>query len=145
MFESLIITLREGVEIALIIGLLLVYLNKIGRTTLKRSVMAALAAALVVSIAIAIVLERLALDFEQFEGYLMFVAAIFVTTMVVWMWRTAKFIKKEIEQKIDLLVTQKSTWQVHLGVFLFAFLMVVREGIETVIFGVPRLASFSVP
>lgn len=141
MFESYIITFREGVEIALIIGLLLVYLDKIGRTSLKKSVYAALGTALLISVVTAIVLEQLAMDFELFEGYLMFAAAAFVTTMVLWMWRTAKFIKKEIEQKIDALVTRESTWQMHLGVFLFAFLMVVREGIETVIF--LRAVSFA--
>lgn len=134
MLESFIITLREGVEIALIVGLLLVYLNRIGKTHLKRAVFSALAFAFVVSIATAIVLERLAMDFELFEGYLMFIAAAFVTTMVVWMWRTARHIKKEIEQTIDTLIVRESPWHVHLGVFLFTFLMVVREGVETVIF-----------
>lgn len=134
MFESFIITLREGVEIALIVGLLLVYLNRIGKTHLKKAVFFALAFAFVVSIATALVLEKLAMDFELFEGYLMFIAAAFVTTMVVWMWRTAKHIKKEIEQTIDSLVVRESPWHVHFGVFLFTFLMVVREGVETVIF-----------
>jgi FTR1 family protein len=134
MFESFIITLREGVEIALIIGLLLVYLNRIGRTHLKKTVFLALSFAFLVSVATAFVLEQLAMDFELFEGYLMFLAAAFVTTMVVWMWSTAKHIKKEIEQKIDSLVVQESPLHVHLGVFLFTFLMVVREGVETVIF-----------
>lgn len=134
MFESFIITLREGVEIALIVGLLLVYLNRIGKTHLKKNVFFALAFAFVVSIATALVLEKLAMDFELFEGYLMFIAAAFVTTMVIWMWRTARHIKKEIEQTIDSLVVQQSPWHVHLGIFLFTFLMVVREGVETVIF-----------
>lgn len=141
MFESFIITFREGVEIALIIGLLLVYLDKISQAALKKSVFAALGVALLISVVTAIVLERLALDFELFEGYLMFVAAGFVTTMVLWMWRTAKLIKKVIEQRVDVLVTRESTWQMHLGIFLFAFLMVVREGIETVIF--LRAVSFA--
>lgn len=134
MFESFIITLREGVEIALIVGLLLVYLSRIGKTHLQKAVFLALAFAFVVSIVTAFVLEKLAMDFELFEGYLMFIAAAFVTTMVVWMWKTAKHIKKEIEQRIDSLVVQESPWHIHLGVFLFTFLMVVREGIETVIF-----------
>lgn len=134
MFESFIITLREGIEIALIVGLLLVYLDRIGKAHLKKAVFFALAFAFFVSIATALVLEKLAMDFELFEGYLMFIAAAFVTTMVVWMWRTAKHIKREIEQTIDSLVVQKSPWHVHLGIFLFTFLMVVREGVETVIF-----------
>ena len=134
MLESLIITLREGVEIALIIGLLVIYLNKIGRPHLKRTVYYALGSALIVSVITALVLERLAVDFELFEGWLMFIAAAFVTTMVVWMWRTAKLIKKEIEQRVDSLVTEQTTWRLPAGIFLFSFLMVVREGVETVIF-----------
>ena len=133
MLESLIITLREGIEVALIVGLLVVYLTKIGRPELKRSVYVSLVAALAVSVVAAIILEQLALDFELFEGWLMFIAAAFVTTMVLWMWRTSRLIKKEIEQRVDSLV-KKSTWQMHAGVFLFSFLMVVREGVETVIF-----------
>jgi FTR1 family protein len=134
MLESLIITLREGVEIALIIGMLVVYLNRIGRGDLKKVVFLALASAVATSIGAAVVLERLSLDFELFEGYLMFLAAAFVTTMVVWMWKTARHIKKEIEHKIDVLVVHDSPWHVYAGVFVFAFLMVVREGVETVIF-----------
>ncbi|HEY4611515.1 MAG TPA: Fe-S-containing protein [Bacteroidota bacterium] len=134
MIESLIITLREGVEIALIIGLLVVYLTKIGQPVLKRSVYLALGAAMAMSFITAVVLEKLAMDFELFEGYLMFIAAVFVTTMVLWMWRTAKRIRKEIEERVDALVTERPSRQMHVGIFLFTFLMVVREGVETVIF-----------
>ncbi|MCI0707366.1 MAG: Fe-S-containing protein [Ignavibacteriae bacterium] len=134
MLESLIITLREGVEVALIVGLLIIYLNKIGRQELKRTVYASLGAALVVSVVVAFVLEALAMDFELFEGWLMFIAAAFVTGMVVWMWRTGKYIKKEIEERVDTLVAEKPTRQLQIGIFLFSFLMVVREGVETVIF-----------
>ncbi len=134
MFESFIITLREGVEIALIVGLLLIYLSKIGLPGLKKFVFAALLMAGLLSAVIAVILEKLALDFELFEGYLLFVAAVFVTLMVVWMWRTARMIRREIEHRVDSLVAQPSSLRVKAGVFLFAFLMVVREGIETVIF-----------
>jgi high-affinity iron transporter len=135
MLESFIIVFREGVEIALIVGILLVYLRRVGKTRLSQSVFLALGTALIVSIAVALLLERLALDFELFEGYLLFIAAAFVTTMIIWMWRTSKHIKKEIERKVDKIVAaDQFTWKAHVGVFLFAFLMVVREGIETVIF-----------
>jgi len=136
MVESLIITLREGVEIALIIGILLVYISRLGRVGLRKAVFAGLAVSLVISILVAIVLERLSMDFELLEGYLMFTAAAFVTTMVVWMWRTAKHIRKSIEQKVDSLVREEKedSWKAWAGVFLFTSLMVAREGIETVIF-----------
>lgn len=135
MVESYLITFREGVEIALIIGILIVYLKRIQKTHLIRTVFYALGTALFVSVVVAVVLEMLAMDFELLEGYLMFVAGAFVTTMILWMWKTAKSIKKEIEHKIDTLVVEsKSSFAMYLGVFFFAFLMVVREGVETVIF-----------
>lgn len=135
MLESLVITFREGVEIALIIGILLVYLRKTEKTSMRWSVFVGLAVAIMVSLAAAIVMEKVAIDFELFEGYLFFLAAIFVTTMILWMWRTARHIKKEIEQKVDEVVVRDGiTWRAHAGIFLFSFLMVLREGIETVVF-----------
>lgn len=135
MLESYLITFREGVEISLIVGILFVYLNKINQQKLISTVFYGLGAALVTSIVTAFLLERAAMDFESLEGYLMFAAAFFVTTMILWMWRTSKHIKKDIEHKIDSIISEKST---SLGavveVFLFTFLMVVREGVETVIF-----------
>lgn len=135
MLETLIITLREGVEIALIVGILLVYLRTNDKSELKKYVHLGLAASIVASVVAAFVLEKLSLDYELFEGYLMFVAAAFVTTMIVWMWRTSRHIRNEIEQKVGGIVKDAtSSWRLTLGVFLFTFLMVAREGIETVIF-----------
>ncbi len=135
MLESFLITLREGVEIALIIGILLVYLNRIGKVHLKKAVFIGLALSLVASILGAIILEKISLDYEYFEGYLVFVAAAFVTTMIIWMWRTSRQIKHEIEEKVNSLVKhENSSWRVHFGIMLFTFFMMTREGIETVIF-----------
>ena len=135
MLESYLITFREGVEISLIVGILLVYLKKINERTLISTVFYGLGAALVASIVTAFVLERLAMNFEVLEGYLMFAAAFFVTTMILWMWRTSRHIKRHIEHRIDSIVSQGSTSVgATVGVFLFTFLMVVREGVETVIF-----------
>jgi len=135
MLESYLITFREGVEISLIVGILLVYLGKINQRILISTVFYGLVAAIFTSIATAIILERLAMDFELLEGYLMFGAAFFVTTMIFWMWRTSRHIKKDIEHRIDSIVSKKSTsLGAMTGVFLFTFLMVVREGVETVIF-----------
>lgn len=135
MAESFIITFREGVEIALIIGILLAYAQRSGKTGLGRSALLGLVAALCVSVVAAWVLDRLALDYEVFEGYLFFIAAAFVTTMIVWMWRTGRYIKKEIEQKVDEVIKNDvAPWRAHFGIFVFSFIMVVREGIESVIF-----------
>ncbi|MGB2867763.1 MAG: Fe-S-containing protein [Bacteroidota bacterium] len=135
MLESFLITVREGIEIALIIGILLAYLERVGKPFLKKTVYAGLVASAIVSVFAAIILERLAIDYESLEGYLMFTAAAFVTTMIVWMWRSSRHIKREIEERVTTLLAEKTaSWQLLSGVFLFTFLMVVREGVETVIF-----------
>lgn len=135
MLESFLITVREGIEIALIIGILFAYLERAGRPSLKKTVYIGLGASALVSVAAAIILEKLAIDYESLEGYLMFAAAAFVTTMIVWMWRSSKQIKREIEERVTTLLTSRTaSWQLSTGIFLFTFLMVVREGVETVIF-----------
>jgi high-affinity iron transporter len=129
LLQAFIITLREGVEAALIIGITLAYLNKIGRTDLRRSVFAALAAAFVASIGCAILLSRLQLNEDIFEGWVMLGAAFFVITMIVFMMKAGKKMKGNIEGKLGALAGRGS----QLGVFLFVFLMVLREGAETVL------------
>ncbi|MGH9524903.1 MAG: FTR1 family protein, partial [Terriglobales bacterium] len=69
MIEALIITLREGVEAALIVGITLAYINKIGRSDLRRAVYAALGAAAAGSIAVAVLLSRLRFNQDIFEGW----------------------------------------------------------------------------
>jgi high-affinity iron transporter len=129
MLQAFIITLREGVEAALIVGITLAYLAKIGRNDLRRTVYAALAAAFVGSIGVAILLSRLNLNEDVFEGWVMLVAAFFVITMVIFMMRTGRKLKGEIEGKVGLLAGNNA-W---VGLFFFVFLMVLREGAETVL------------
>ena len=71
MLQAFIITLREGVEAALIVGITLAYLAKIGRNDLRKSVYAALAAAFAGSIGVAVVLSRYKLNEDIFEGWVM--------------------------------------------------------------------------
>jgi len=136
MLSSLVITLREGIEGALAIAIVILYLRKTGRVSFLSAVWWGLALAVVGSIAGAAILERIAVSGEIVEGVLMFVAAFFVTTMIIWMWRSARGLKKEIEDRIEEIavrqeVGSRSIW---LGIFLFTFLMIFREGVETVIF-----------
>src|SRR5579864_4795324 len=129
MLEAFIITLREGVEAALIVGITLAYLAKIGRNDLRRSVFTALGAAFVGSIGVAVLISRFQLNEDIVEGWVMLAAAFFVITMIIFMMRTGKKMKGEIESKIGALAGKGS----RLGVFLFVFLMVMREGAETVL------------
>lgn len=128
MFSALVVTLREGVEAALIVGITLVYLTKIGRADLRRIVYAALVAALVGSVAGAVVLSYAPINQDKIEGWIMLVAAVFVVSMVIFMMRTARRLKGEIETRVGSLAGEGSHW----GLFAFIFLMVFREGIETV-------------
>ena len=129
MLEALTVTLREGVEAALIVGIVLAYLNRIGRPDLRRIAFIALGAAFLSSVAIAVILSRLHFNQEVFEGIVMLTAAVFVVSMVIFMMRTAKKLKGEIEGRLETLAGQGSAF----GVFLFVFLMVLREGVETVL------------
>jgi FTR1 family protein len=129
MLEAFIITLREGVEAALIVGITLVYLAKIGRNDLRKTVYAALGAAFLGSIAVAVVISRTHWNEDVFEGWIMLVAAFFVVTMVVFMMRTGRKLKGEIEGKVGTLAGENAWF----GLFLFVFLMVLREGAETVL------------
>jgi high-affinity iron transporter len=129
MLQAFIITLREGVEAALIVGITLAYLAKIGRPDLRKTVYAALAAAFVGSIGMAVVISRTHLNEDVFEGWIMLVAAFFVVSMVVFMMRTGRRLKGEIEGKIGLLAGDNAGF----GLFAFIFLMILREGAETVL------------
>jgi high-affinity iron transporter len=133
MLQAFIITLREGVEAALIVGITLAYLAKIGRNDLRKAVYAALGAAFLGSIGVAVVISRLNWNEDVFEGWIMLAAAFFVITMVIFMMKTGRKLKGQIEGKVGLLAglgAEKDAW---VGLFFFVFLMVLREGAETVL------------
>jgi FTR1 family protein len=144
MVQAVVIALREGVEAALIIGITIAYLTKIGRTDLRRTVYGALAAAIVASVALAGILSRLNFNQDIFEGVVMLAAAFFVVTMVLYMARASKRLRADIEGRIDASTDRRSA----LTLFAFIFLMVLREGVETVLLlaavslNTPALMSF---
>src|SRR5713101_7559083 len=129
MLQALVITLREGVEAALIVGITLAYLAKIGREELRRVVYIVLIAAFVASVGVAVVISRIQLNQDIFEGWVMLVAAALTISMIIFMMRTARRLKGEIESKVSQLASNSS----RLGLFAFVFLMVLREGVETVL------------
>jgi high-affinity iron transporter len=129
LLQAFIVTLREGVEAALIVGITLAYLSKIQRPELRKSVFWALGSAFVASIGVAILLSRFQFNEDLFEGWVMLAAAFFVVTMIVFMMRTGRKLKGQIENRIGSLASRGSQF----GIFLFVFLMVLREGAETVL------------
>ena len=130
MLQAFIITLREGVEASLIVGIIFAYLTKIGRNELKRTVFWALGAAVTASIAVAILISHLNFNPDIFEGWVMLAAAAFVVSMIWFMHRTARSMKGEIEGKVAKLVGEHVS---KTGLFFFVFLLVLREGVETVL------------
>lgn len=131
MLQAFIITLREGVEASLIIGIVFAYLTKIGRTELKKTVFWALAAAIAASVGVAVVLNHLQFNQDIFEGWVMLAAACFVVSMIWFMHTAARSMKGEIEGRIAKLTGGESGTS-KTGLFFFVFLLVLREGVETV-------------
>jgi high-affinity iron transporter len=135
MLESLVITLREGVEAALIVGIVLSWLRKTGRSAWVRAVYLGLAFAVLASLALGVLLRRMNVSElgDAYEGGLMLVASGFVATLVWWMWRTGSQMKGAIEEKLSTLSGHTNRGPA-IGLFGFVFLMVFREGVETVLF-----------
>jgi FTR1 family protein len=129
LLSAFLIALREGVEASLVVGIILVYLARTGRGHLARFAWYGVAAAAALSLAVAVALERFRISEDGFEGLMLLVASVFVITMIVWMNRVARHLKKEIEQKVEAYAVRAGKaagW----GIFLFVFLMVLREGAE---------------
>ena len=130
-----LLTFREGLEAALIVGIVVAYLTKVGRSDLRLTVYAGSAAAVVTSAALGIGIAVWAgvlsgWQLEAFEGIAALVAVAVLTYMIFWMARNARKLRGELEQKIDLSLSQGAV----LGIAVVAFVAVFREGVETVLF-----------
>lgn len=132
MLSALLVALREGVEAALIVGIVLVYLDRSGRRALKSYAWGGVILASAASIAAALLLQKWRISEDGFEGVLMLVASALVITVIVWMNRVARSLRKEIEQRVEA-YAQKSTRAAGWGIGAFVFFMVVREGAELVL------------
>jgi len=132
MISALLVALREGVEAALVVGIVLVYLNRSGRRALRTYAWGGVIAAAVASVGAALLLGKLAISEDGFEGVLMLLASALVVTMIVWMNHVARTLRKHIEERVEA-YAQKTTLAAGLGIGAFVFLMVVREGAELVL------------
>lgn len=135
MATSFLLALREGLEAALIIGIVLGVLRKMERQNLSSTVWIGALSAALVSVLAAIGLNWIGAEFEGvgeqlFEGLTMLLAAGVLTWMVFWMRKQSKTMKQEIEHE----VYQATQGQGQRAIFLLAFLAVVREGIELALF-----------
>ena len=132
---SLVIGVREGIEAALVIGIILGYLVKIQRVGLKRYVYCGTIAAFLVSAGVAGALIALTWEFQGvaqqlFEGITMLVAVAVLTSMVLWMIQAARSIKVHVQERIDAVLRQSEVF----GLGLLSFVIVLREGVETALF-----------
>jgi high-affinity iron transporter len=132
MLEALLVALREGVEAALVVGIVLVYLNRSGRRALSTYVWAGVVLATAASFVAAMFLQRWRVSEDGFEGLLMLLAAVLVVTMILWMNRVARSLRKDIEHRVET-YAQHSPATAGWGIGAFVFLMVLREGAELVL------------
>lgn len=128
MLETLVVTLREGMEAALVVGIILAYLAKTQRLALKRYVYMGIVLALVGSVLAAAAIMAIAggKESELMEGTLYFVAAIFIATMLIWMHSTNKRIRGDVEAGVENAFTRSQA----LGLVTFTFLMIFRRGLR---------------
>jgi high-affinity iron transporter len=135
MVASFLITLREGLEAALIVGIVFSALRKLGRADRSRPVWLGVIGAVVLSAIAGLGLNALGVAFEGpgeqiFEGVAMLLAAGVLTWMIFWMQRQGRQVQAELEQDVRHAVSVGSKW----ALFSLSFVAVVREGIETVLF-----------
>jgi len=135
MFASFLLSLREGIEAALLIGILIGALYKLGRPDLKASVWAGAISAAALSLGVGIALYQLGALFEGdseeiFEGVTMLSAAAVLTWMIFWMNKQARNIKGDLEVGVNQAVHKGA----FAPLFLLAFLAIIREGIELAFF-----------
>ncbi len=135
MLPTYLLSLREGLEAALIIGIVLGAVSKIRRKDLVPAAWLGTLSAVGISILAAILLTTLGMSLEGkaeaiFEGITMLFAAGILTWMIFWMGRQARFLKGEIEGEVSKAAASTG----KRAIFWVAFLAVVREGIELAIF-----------
>jgi high-affinity iron transporter len=140
--SGLLTGLREGVEAALIVSIILAYLARTGNRRHFGKIWAGTAAAVVVSFAaglgLFVTIGGLESPYEQiFEGLMLFTAAGVVTWMLFWMRRQAASVKSELHAALDRAISDGGA----LGLALLAFTAVIREGLETSLFLVGQASS----
>jgi high-affinity iron transporter len=135
MLPSYLLSLREGIEAALIVGIVLSALRQMRRTDLSMAVWGGVISAGAISVLVAVILTVFGLSLEGpaepiFEGVTVFLAAAVLTWMIFWMSSHSRHIKGELEAGVRRAAFETG----KRGLFLLAFFAVVREGIELALF-----------
>ena len=135
MLPTYLLSLREGLEAALIIGIVLGAVSKIRRNDLSPAVWLGTLTAVGISILTAVLLTTFGMSLEEeaeeiFEGITMLIAAGILTWMIFWMGKQARFLRGELEAGVNKAAASAG----KSAVFWLALMAVVREGIELAIF-----------
>ncbi len=135
MVAAALITLREGLEAALIVGIVLGYLKKIGRLDRQGAVWAGVVVAVLASIAVTGALQILGAEFEGrteqiFEGITMFLAVLVLTYMIFWMRYQGRYLQQALEKEVRAALSARQ----GRALTGLAFFAVFREGVETALF-----------
>jgi high-affinity iron transporter len=129
MGQMLLVTLREGIEMFLIVAIAAAYLKKTGRAALLSAVAWGSATAIAASVVLGTWLAEHAVQ-PKWEAVLALIAAVLVISMVIYMLKMARHLRRDIGVRLEAAATRAGggAW---LAVFLFVVLMVTREGMET--------------
>lgn len=138
MLGQFVITLREGFEAGLIIGIMIAYLIRTNRNNLVKFVLSgsylAIILGIIIGAAVFLIYGTLSRSFQLlFEALAAYLAVAVLTTVILWMITKGKTIKKEIESKIEISITKGTMF----ALASFAFVVVFREALETVLFLTP--------
>ena len=129
MGQMALISLREGLEMFLIVAIAAAYLKRTGRGALLSAVGWGTAVALIASVVLGTWLAEVAV-LPKWEALLALIAAALVLSMVVYMMKASRTLRRDIGAKLETAAARpgRGAW---LGVFLFVVLMITREGMET--------------
>jgi high-affinity iron transporter len=134
LLSSYILSLREGLEAALVLGIVLGAVRQMGRLDLSASVWYGAGSAALLSLVTAVLLTNLGLELKDpaeaiFEVITMFMAAAILTWMIFWMSQRTRHLKSDLESGVQK-ASQTGKW----SLFGLAFLAVLREGVELALF-----------
>jgi high-affinity iron transporter len=150
---TFIITLREGVEAALVVGIVLACLKKAKQGQLSVWVYAAITTGIAASAIVGVLLAQVSQALSQsqnpyaatlelfLEAIFGLIAIVMLSWMLIWMTKQARFMKAQVEGAIGQAIEKNAGW----GVFTLVFVAILREGFETVLFIVAKFQQGLIP
>ncbi|MDH4123101.1 MAG: FTR1 family protein [Thermoplasmata archaeon] len=138
MIAQYVISFREAFEISLIVGIILIYLSKTSQMDVKSKFWMGIWVAILASVIVGLVVWGLFGELPEetitlFEGIAAILAVMVLTSMILWMSFKGRYLREELEAKVDQAILKGSAF----AFFALAFIVVFREGFETVLFLLP--------